>query len=131
MVFVGEKNEKDYSIHYLQAILTSKVLDFYLRQISSPFRGGYWSYGKRFIKQLPVHTIDFNNPEDINHHDEIVAFVENMLMLNKKLAIASIPSEKTQYQRQIDATDRQIDQLVYQLYDLSDEEINIVETNCT
>jgi hypothetical protein len=30
-------------------------------------------------------------------------------------------------QRQIDATDRAIDQLVYELYELSEEEIKIVE----
>jgi len=30
-------------------------------------------------------------------------------------------------QRQIDATDRQIDQLVYQLYGLTDAEIALVE----
>jgi hypothetical protein len=30
-------------------------------------------------------------------------------------------------QRQIEATDRQIDQLVYELYGLTDEEIKIVE----
>jgi len=29
--------------------------------------------------------------------------------------------------RQIDATDKQIDQLVYELYGLTDEEIRIVE----
>ena len=32
-----------------------------------------------------------------------------------------------QIQREIDATDRQIDQLVYQLYALTDDEIHIVE----
>ena len=35
--------------------------------------------------------------------------------------------EKTAIQRQIDATDNQIDRLVYELYDLTDEEIKIVE----
>jgi hypothetical protein len=30
-------------------------------------------------------------------------------------------------QRQIDATDRQIDKLIYELYGLADEEIEIVE----
>jgi hypothetical protein len=34
---------------------------------------------------------------------------------------------KTIIQHQLDATDRQIDQLVYELYDLTDEEIAIVE----
>jgi hypothetical protein len=31
------------------------------------------------------------------------------------------------FQRQIDATDRQIDQFVYELYGLTEEEIKIVE----
>ena len=35
--------------------------------------------------------------------------------------------EKTAIQRQIDATDKRIDQLVYELYGLTDEEIKIVE----
>jgi len=35
--------------------------------------------------------------------------------------------EKTVIQRQIEATDEQIDQLVYELYALTEEEIKIVE----
>ncbi len=37
------------------------------------------------------------------------------------------PSDQTAIQRQIDATDRQIDQLVYELYGLTDDEIKVVE----
>jgi hypothetical protein len=37
------------------------------------------------------------------------------------------PDEKTMLQRQIDATDRQIDLLAYELYGLTDDEIAIVE----
>ena len=40
---------------------------------------------------------------------------------------ARTAQDKTVIQRQIDATDNQIDRLVYQLYNLTDEEINIVE----
>jgi hypothetical protein len=36
-------------------------------------------------------------------------------------------NERTLLQRQIAATDRQIDQLVYELYGLTDEEVRIVE----
>jgi type II restriction/modification system DNA methylase subunit YeeA len=35
--------------------------------------------------------------------------------------------KREQIEREIDATDRQIDQLVYQLYGLTDDEIRIVE----
>jgi hypothetical protein len=50
-----------------------------------------------------------------------------MLDLHKKLAAAKVPDEKTKIQRQIDTTDRQIDKLVYNLYNLTDEEIKIIE----
>ena len=42
-------------------------------------------------------------------------------------AAEQTPSKREQIQREIDATDRQIDQLVYQLYGLTDDEIRIVE----
>jgi hypothetical protein len=45
---------------------------------------------------------------------------------HKKLA-ATVPADKKLYQRQIDATDRQIDRQVYELYELTEEEIRIVE----
>ena len=50
-----------------------------------------------------------------------------MQALHKKLNAAKIPDEKTKIQRQITATDSQIDKLVYKLYALTDEEIKIVE----
>jgi mRNA-degrading endonuclease toxin of MazEF toxin-antitoxin module len=51
-----------------------------------------------------------------------------MLNLNKKLNNAKLPQEKNLLQRQIETTDKQIDQLVYKLYKLTDEEIKIVES---
>lgn len=43
------------------------------------------------------------------------------------MASAKTEYDKTALQRQIDATDRQIDRLVYELYELVGEEIRIVE----
>jgi len=57
----------------------------------------------------------------------MVAPGERMLDLHKKLAAAAIPADKELYRRQIEATDRQIDALVYELYELTDQEIAIVE----
>ncbi len=50
-----------------------------------------------------------------------------MLDLHKKLAAEQVPHAKTVLQRQVEATDRQIDALVYELYGLTDAEIAIVE----
>jgi len=46
---------------------------------------------------------------------------------NARLAAAQLPQERTLLERQIAATDQQIDQLVYDLYGLTEEEIGIVE----
>ncbi|MCG3126008.1 MAG: hypothetical protein CHACPFDD_00836 [Phycisphaerae bacterium] len=42
-------------------------------------------------------------------------------------AAARTAHDKTALQRQIEATDRQIDRLVYELYGLTEDEIRIVE----
>jgi len=50
-----------------------------------------------------------------------------MLDLHQRLPAAKTAHEKTVLQRDIDATDREIDRLVYELYGLMEEEIRIVE----
>ncbi len=50
-----------------------------------------------------------------------------MLTLNKQLQVARMPHKQTALPRQIEATDRQIDVLVYELCGLTKEEIRIVE----
>ena len=50
-----------------------------------------------------------------------------MLTLQKQLRAAGSEAERNVTQKQIEATDRQIDALVYELYGLSEEEIAVVE----
>lgn len=50
-----------------------------------------------------------------------------MLKLHQRLAALNPGHEREALQRQIDATDAQIDRLVYELYGLTDEETRIVE----
>jgi len=64
---------------------------------------------------------------DVALHDKMVMLVERMLDLNKKKAAEKNPDILDQLETQITATDRQIDRLTYQLYDLTEAEITIVE----
>ena len=91
-------------------------------------RGGYFSFESRFIRSLPIRTINFSDPADKSQHDKVVGLVGQMLDLHKKLAASKLDHEQTALQRQIDETDKQIDELVYELYGLTDEEIKIVES---
>ncbi len=56
-----------------------------------------------------------------------MARVDTMLQLHPRLASAKTAHDREMIRRQIDATDRQIDALVYELYGLTEDEIKIVE----
>jgi predicted nucleic acid-binding Zn-ribbon protein len=79
------------------------------------------------LVQLPFRTINFTDSTDKSRHDQIVELVERMQLLNKHLLEARTSSNMTVLQQEITATDQQIDKLVYELYELSDDEISTVE----
>jgi hypothetical protein len=76
---------------------------------------------------MPIRAINFSDPAEKAQHDKMVSLVEQMLALHKSLARAKSPQEKERLERQIEATDKAIDSLVYELYGLTEEEIRIVE----
>ena len=80
-----------------------------------------------FVSQLPIRTVNPNDPADVARHDRMVALVTQMLDLNKKLQDARLEQERTMLSRQIEATDGAIDKLVYELYGLTVEEIKLVD----
>jgi hypothetical protein len=55
----------------------------------------------------------------------MVSLMERMLALHKRHP--NTPQEQEMVKREIESTDRSIDRLVYELYGLTPEEINIVE----
>lgn len=115
--------ENKHSLAYLEALLNSKLLDAFLHSVSSPFRGGYWSYGKRFIEQIPIRMIDFSKKGDRHRHDRIVETVMSLRAMNVKLAGTHTPHGRETVERAIGAARRSLDLLVCELYRLSDVEI--------
>jgi len=115
-------------MHYLLGLLNSRLLSFVFPYVSNKIVSAAFprlSVGD--LKKLPIRRIDFDNPADVALHDKMVLLVERMLDLNKKKAAEKNPNILAQLETQISATDRQIDRLVYQLYDLTEAEIAIVE----
>ena len=84
-----------------------------------------------YLRELPIHRIDFDNPAEKKMHDDLVALVDKMLELNKRLApLRNTPSdERNELLQEIERTDAQIDQKVYELYGLTEEERQIIETS--
>ena len=79
------------------------------------------------LLSIPIISINFSNSADIARHDKMVTLVTQMLELNNKLRETKLEHEKTVLRRQIEAKDKAIDMLVYELYELTDNEREIVE----
>lgn len=119
--------ECGFSDMYFWGLINSRVMTYYLRRVCPPKLGGYTRFNANSISEAPIRTINFADPADKARHDQVVGLVERMLDLHKRLPGAKTPQERALLQRQVDATDRQIDALVYELYGLSEAEIAIVE----
>jgi hypothetical protein len=116
-----------FNIKYVLGLLNSKLLDWYLHKITIRAYQTAYMYVRKYIEQLPIRPINFSDAADKSRHDRMVKLVEQMLALNQKLAAAKTGHEQTTLQRQIDATDQQIDALVYELYGVNEDEIRIME----
>ena len=84
---------------YLLAVLNSKLADYYIRNLGVTRNGGYFEYKPMFIEKLPVPII--------NYSDEICQKIDKMLELTNYIGV---------------------DHVVYQIYGLSIDEINYIES---
>jgi hypothetical protein len=114
---------------YLFGILNSKVSDLVMHSIASTKQGGYFEYKPMYITQLPIRTIDFNNPSEKAIHDKLVSLVDRMLDLSKKRAAIPASAEREKIEREIAVTDEKMDEIVYGLYGISNLEREIIEKN--
>jgi restriction endonuclease S subunit len=108
---------------FVLGVLNTRFVSYiYINQVTQATKDDFPQVTIEDVLKLP-----FPYTPDESRHDRTVEMVEQMLTLHKQLASAKTEHEKTALQRQIDATDKQIDQLVYELYGLTEEEIKIVE----
>jgi len=119
--------QRSVALEYILGIINSKLLAFLYRTLYDALAmgGGYLRFQPPQVKRLPIFVLETNKAENTNKTNQLINLVDRMLDLHK--CTPATPQEQEQLRREIEATDRQIDQLVYQLYGLTDEEIKIVE----
>ncbi len=129
--FVGGGNAGGYGIvlnnnnqnlyYFVLALLNSNVLEFYLKNISTPFRGGYFSYGKRFIDQLPLLI-----PED-SRFDSISSLSKEQVEISKKTLNLANTDERSLLEREFNKKNQELNRLIYEVYGLKGQEITLIE----
>ena len=112
----------DEHYYYVLALLNSKTLDYYLKSISTMFKGKYYSFAKRFIEKLPIKD---PSQTELN---EISQLSKNMVNKIQEFYVENSDTNRwNQLKTEIERIDNQINQMVYKLYDLTSKEIKIIE----
>lgn len=115
--------KKDFN--YLLALLNSSILLYFIKKTGSILRGGFYRYKTEYLKPFSVAKINESQQITINE------LVNKILNLNKKINLLADKqtSERQKIEEEIKRTDKEIDELVYQLYGLTEEEKKIIEEN--
>ncbi|MBY5959439.1 Eco57I restriction-modification methylase domain-containing protein [Membranicola marinus] len=87
-------------------LLNSKLILFVYSNLTQTIRGGYYRFIRQYLEQLPIIKAD--------HIRELVEDIMNIKADNPTTADTS-------------ALEAEIDQMVYRLYDLTEEEIELIE----
>lgn len=111
--FILTLYDESQNLYFLNAILNNPICLFYLEQVYSKLDSTGWQWKKAPVEKIPIPKITESNKPTA---DKIIALAERILEQKEQ-----DPSSSTQ------ELEKEIDSLVYTLYNLTDEEIKIIE----
>lgn len=125
---INVPNNVKYSIYYIQAILTSKYLEWFASIYGEIFRGGFVARGTKVQTRMPIPTIDFHDPKQKATHDKISLQQQSLNRLYSQVQ-KSGDRNKIILERQFEQEKAKMDDFVKSLFDLGDldSEIPTVE----
>ena len=114
------QHEKDFYYEYVLAVMNSKVSAYFYRGISQEKGRTFAQVKLERLKKLPIF------PATKEVQKEFVQLVDKILSLNKQLSDLTFAEQQEVIRKEIDATDIQIDEKVFDLYGLTEEEKEII-----
>jgi hypothetical protein len=124
----GVINQSDMSLKYLLGIINSKLMNFFFKKyFTTKKKDIFPEFQKYQLDKLPIRRINFSDKTDQQRHERMVQLVNQMIVCRRQLVEVRTDRDKTFYENKCAAINRQIDSLVYELYELTNVEIDIVE----
>lgn len=113
---------------FFLGIILSKTFAVYIKSKNINLdRAVFPKINTNTLENIPVPCLDLSQNFQRQQHDLMVQLVEQMLRLHQQINQENVPSSKKIIQQQIKVIDKQINQLVYELYELTDEIIALIE----
>ena len=101
---------------YILALLNSKLLQFLYSTAFPSIQ-----VAKNELAQLPIKSAPKGKQQ------KFINLVDKMLSLNKQLNNPAFAEEKKNIKKEIEKTDQEINENVYQLYEITEKEKQVVE----
>ena len=125
---VNPSEKTKVSMKYILGILNSKLISFVYPFVCNKIVAkSFPRVSVRDLKQLPIRNLVLEKKTDKEKHEEMVRLVEQRLQMQEKANQSKMPEEREMFSRQTKNLDEQIDRAVYALYELSKEEIDLIE----
>lgn len=112
---------------YLTGLLNSKLLDYLTKKASTRFGGGFYAYNKQYIKALPI--VIPSDSIQVGLRDRMIAFVKKTMSLYENISTVSDSSRRELLEREATVYEEKIDDLVYEMYCLSEGERRLVDSS--
>ncbi|MHB1034587.1 MAG: Eco57I restriction-modification methylase domain-containing protein [Pirellulales bacterium] len=105
----------DIDLAYLCGLLNSKVLDAFLKSITTRFHSGWYAYSKLYLAQLPIKIPE--TAAEKKHARQVVERVLRIVEVKKSRAAGNLSDrERERLEREAESHEQGIDKIVAQLY---------------
>jgi hypothetical protein len=123
--------DKRFGMAFITALMNSTLWAWYAYRFIYSKAIRTMHFDEYYLGKFPLPLFSMQNDGHKKLHDILVALAEKMLDLNRKLhTLTDYETDKRQQlEKEIKITDEKIDNMVYDLYGLTEEEIALVEGN--
>jgi len=123
--FVQKIKETNLDDFYILALLNSKLLTFYLNETSSNLRGGYFSMKSAYVEPFPLKVPNMSDPKEKGYYENIVLKAKRITKVYQQLTDTRV--NKDLIDREGRVLQEEIDELIYDLYGMTDSEKKIIK----
>ena len=120
------ENISNLDTRFILAIVNSKLISWYSYRFIFGLAIRTVQFDNPTTSRIPMPVIDLSNSSHKEVHDKIVVLVDNIIELNKKVNTEKNPNSLNMINRQILACEKQLDNLIFSIYNLNDDEKSII-----
>ncbi len=123
-VYITKSSKLD--AHFLAGIMGSCLMAYFIRSYFDECTTAFPQIKISQLRLLPLPEIDLSDESFKSKHNKMISLVRELLKMNKGIVSAKTDSVLNFYSNKAISIEGQIDQLVFDLYELTSEEVKTV-----